>query len=188
MSFHPVVALVFALVSQMVAITTTPHPTMIPKGTRIACTLGVSIDSSKAQVGDTFVLYPDDPTHASLRGTEIDGYIDTVSNGRIGFWFNQITFQNGKTEPIHAYVVSARVVQRQQQPNTPPPMFMPNNSGMGPSPSTIAFQMRIGPKPSTAATSSAMTGGYVYVSQSKPIVVAQGTPVTIELATNLPTP
>jgi hypothetical protein len=189
---HPALALVAAIAVQTIGVITTQHPTTIPKGTRIACVLGTTLDSSTVQQGDTFVLQVNDPSQPALRGAEIDGYIDQVSAAnainprRIGFLLQKIKFPSGTSEPIRAYVLSNRVTQRTEGQSTPQPEAMRppgQSSAFAPNPSTIAFQARIGPKP----TNNAGTGGYVYAS-GKPMHVAAGTAVTIELAGDLKTP
>ena len=194
LAVHPALALIVALATQTIGISTTTHPTTLSKGTRIACVMGTTLDSSTIQQYQNFVLLVQDPSHPQLQGAEIDGYIDQVEQGgganpmKIGFLLNKIKFANGTKEQIRAFVVSARVTQRVVGQATPQPVAMlpPGQSTtFRPNPNTIAFQTRIGPK----ASPTTATGGWVYGPNSgKPMHVNQGTSVTLELASDLQTP
>ena len=174
----------------VVALTTVQHPTLLKAGTRIACTLVTAVNSSHAQSGDVFKLRVNDPAHPYLEGAVIEGHVTRVWQPRglqraeIGFLFDDITFVNHTKTPIRAYVISANVVQRDTSRT---PMPVPNQAAMavrGPSPNTIVWSATLGPKPAQ----SAQTGGFAYASKAGPLIVAAGSPVTIELASDLTTP
>ena len=195
LAVHPAIALIVALATQTIGISTTTHPTTLSKGTRIACVMQTMLDSSTIQQYQNFVLLVQDPSHPQLQGAEIDGYVDQVERGggpnatKIGFLLNKIKFANGTKEQIRAFVVSARVTQRVIGQATPQPVAMlpPGQSTtFRPNPNTIAFQTRIG-GPKTNPTTT--TGGWVYgPSSGKPMIVNQGTAITLELASDLQTP
>lgn len=164
-------------------------------GTRIACVLDEHIDSSKISYGDTFKLRVVDTSLPVLHGAEIIGYFTDVQKpsgteqGRVGFFLTEIKLSNGEKKPIRAYVVSRRVTTfnpaaQAAARNAPPPM--PNGFT---TPGPVAWQMRLGPGgPSTVRDfPNVPRGGYVYT-RSWPIIVEQGTSVTVELAENLTVP
>ncbi|MHB8148467.1 MAG: hypothetical protein ACYDGM_14555 [Vulcanimicrobiaceae bacterium] len=187
------IAFASALASQTVAISNPPHVTALPKGARIACRLQTPVDSRTARVGETFELYAVDPTKPELRGAVIDGYVTDVTKprglvrARIGFLFSSIKFLNGMKEPIHAYVVSQNVVERNTARATPrPPGQAPGmSSAFAPSRSTIVFEMQLGPKTVPAG----QTGGYIYAQKSGGTIhITKGTPVTVALTSRLQIP
>jgi hypothetical protein len=168
----------------------------IKRGTKIACVLDRYIDSSKISYGDTFKLRVVDTSIPVLHGSEILGYITDVKKpsgteqGRVGFFLTSIKLPNGEKKPITAYVVNRRVTQynpaAQQASRQMMAAPMPNGFT---TPGPIAWQMNVGPGgPSTVGQyHSQSLGGYVYTSKW-PIIVEQGTSVTVELAENLTVP
>lgn len=183
------------LVALVLAVTTLSVPVTLKAGTKIACVLQTAVDSRTTQSGATFILHVNDPSLPALAGARIKGHVTRVSGAfgmqpaEIAFLFDSITFASGAKEPIRAYVVSRNVVQRNATgpgaPVPPPgPVRMPNTVGP-PNQSTIAWSTQLGPK----TQQTAQTGGYVYAaSTNKPLVVQAGTPVTIDLASDLQVP
>jgi len=173
-----------ALAAIVIALSTSPHATVIKANTRIACRLGTSIDSRHAQAGDEFVLRVAGDAHPALLGAVIRGHITHVRQGgraEIAFLFDTITFQNGEREPIRAFVVSSNVVERTTMPAAHPVPTAPGQA----SASTIVFQTQLGPKSGTTA----QTGGYAYAPRiGEPVKMQAGADVTIELASALHTP
>jgi hypothetical protein len=168
-------------------------------GTRIACVLDERLDSSDLSYGVKFKLRVVDTSFPALHGSEIVGYITEVhkpsglNHGRVGFFLTNIKLPNGEKKPIAAFVVNRRVVaynpsaQYAQRQQLSPAAGRPYGSV---TPGPIAWQMNIGGGPSTVhERQSGYEGGYIYASRSQwPIVVAAGTPVTVELAQNLTIP
>jgi hypothetical protein len=189
------------LAAFVLAITTVPHPTTIKAGTRIACVMETAVNSSTAQAGDTFTLRVNDPAFPLLAGSIIQGHVTHVYQPRgfdraeIAFLFDKIVFPNQSRQSIRAFVVSRNVVQRTAKSAPPPsslygPMTMPNTVGP-PNQSTMVWSMNINRHGSSAPsqTQTAQTGGYAYApTPHKPIVVQAGTPVTLQLASDLQTP
>ena len=183
------------MLTALVLAVTLTQPVTLKAGTKIACVLQTAVDSRTAQAGDTFTLHVNDPSLPELAGARIKGHITHVNGpfgmqpAEIAFLFDSITFASGAKEPIRAFVVSRNVVQRNATgpgaPVPPPgPVRMPNTVGP-PNQSTMAWSTQLGPK--TQQTSQ--TGGYAYAaSTTKPLVVQAGTPVTIDLASNLQVP
>jgi hypothetical protein len=191
---------VLALLAAFVlAITTVPHPTTIKAGTRIACVMETSVNSSTAQGGDTFTLRLTDPSLPYLDGSIIHGHITRVypprgtSRAEIAFLFDTIVFPNKTREPIRAFVVSRNVVQRTATSATPPslygPVTMPNTVGP-PNQSTMVWSKSFTvSRGSSPPAQTAQTGGYAYAADAhKQLVVQAGTPVTLQLASDLQTP
>lgn len=153
------------------------------------------VDSSTAQAGDTFTLEVNDPSQPALAGARIRGHITHVSPPRglqraeIAFLFDSIRFAGGSRVPIRAYVLSRNVVQRNATgpgaPLPPPgPVRLPNTVGP-PNQSTMVWSTQLGPKPQGGA----QTGGFAYApNPHTPLVVEAGTPVTIQLASDLQVP
>jgi hypothetical protein len=154
-----------------------------------------AVDSRTAQAGDTFRLEVNDPSHPGLSGARINGHITRVNGPRglrpaeIAFLFDSITFASGARVPIRAYVVSRNVVRRNDTgPGAPAPpagpFTMPNTVGP-PNQSTMVWSTTLGPKPQGGP----QTGGFAYAeSRNTPLVVQAGTPVVIELASDLQVP
>ena len=172
----------------VVAMTTIQHATVVKAHTRIACVLMTAVDSRSARSGDVFKLRVDDPAQPNLHGAIIEGHVTRVMQPRgglpaeIAFLFDDITFVNHTKTPIRAYVVAANVVQRTA--HTPEPAATPMLN-VQPKSSTMVWSTTIGPK----ATQTSQTGGYAYATRNgAPLVVQSGSPVTIELASNLETP
>jgi hypothetical protein len=186
---------VAALVALVLGVTTLTQPVTIRSGTRIACVMQTAVDSSTAQFGDTFTLDVKDPSQPALEGARIRGHITSANGPRgtrraeIAFLFDSIRFAGGARVPIRAYVVSRNVVQRNDTgpgaPLPPPgPIRMPNTVGP-PNQSTMAWSTTLGPK----NQSGPQTGGFAYApSPNQPLVVQAGTPVTIQLASDLQVP
>jgi hypothetical protein len=194
----PLVAVVLVFLASSVrvgAVQLQPSQT-IKAGTKIACVLDEHLDSSQLAYGDKFKLHVVDAAIPVLHGAEIIGYITDlhkpsgVEQGRIGFFLTTIKLPNGEKKPITAYVVSRRVTQynpaaqRAARQTIAAPM---PNGFLTPGP--VAWQMNMGPGgPSTVRQPQSQSlGGYVYTTKW-PIVVNQGTPVTVELAENLTVP
>lgn len=190
---------VAALAAFVLAITTIQHPTTLKAGTRLACVMETAVDSSTAQAGDTFTLRVTDPSYPLLVGAVIHGHITHVyaphglERAEIAFLFDTIVFPNKTREPIRAFVVSRNVVQRTATgpgaPLPPPgPVSLPNTVGP-PNQSTMVWSMNVSLQGVAAPAQTAQTGGYAYASdRRKPIVVQVGTPVTLQLASDLQTP
>jgi hypothetical protein len=184
-----------ALASVVIAVTTLTQPITLKTGTKIACVLQTGVDSRTTQSGDTFTLHVDDPSQPALAGARIKGHVTRVNGpfgmqpAEIAFLFDSITFANGAKEPIRAFVVSRNVVQRTATgpgaPVPPPgPVRLPNTVGP-PNQSTMVWSTQLGPK----TKETAQTGGYAYAATTKkPLVVQPGTPVTIDLASDLQVP
>ena len=186
-----------ALAAFVLAITTVQHSTTLKAGTRIACVMETPIDSNTAQAGDTFTLRVTDPALPLLDGSIVHGHVTHVypprgfERAEIAFLFDKIVFPDKSREPIRAFVVSRNVVQRTATgpgvPLPPPgPVTMPNTVGP-PNQSTMVWSTTFGG--SGAPSQTAQTGGFAYAPERhKPIVVQAGTPVTLQLASNLQTP
>ncbi len=189
------VLLVLALSAPAGAVQFQPSQT-IKSGTKIACILDEHIDSSQLAYGDKFKLHVVDPSFPALHGAEIIGYITEVhkpsgmEQGKVGFFLTTIKLPNGEKKPITAYVVNRRVTQynpaAQQASRQMMTAPMPNGFT---TPGPVAWQMNMRPgAPSTVHQyQSQSLGGYVYTSKW-PIIVNQGTAVTVELASNLTIP
>jgi len=191
------VNVIAALAAFVLAITTLQHPTTLKAGTRIACVMETAVNSSTAQAGDTFTLRVTDPSYPLLDGSLIHGHVTHVypprglERAEIAFLFDTIVFPDKAREPIRAFVVSRNVVQRTATgpgvPVPPPgPVTMPNTVGP-PNQSTMVWSTTFGG--SGAPSQSAQTGGFAYAPVGhRPIVVQAGTPVTLQLASDLQTP
>jgi hypothetical protein len=179
----------------VLGVTTLTQPVTLKSGTRIACVMHSAVDSRTAQAGDTFTLHVNDPSQPELAGARIKGHVTRVYSPRglqraeIAFLFDSITFASGANEPIRAYVVSRNVVRRNATgpgaPLPPPgPFTMPNTVGP-PNQSTMVWSTTLGPK----APQTSQTGGFAYApGRNTPLVVQAGTPVVIELASDLQVP
>jgi hypothetical protein len=150
-------------------------------------------------VGTDFTLQVDDPTLPSLAGAAIHGHVTDVAGpggmtrARIGFILDYIRFKNGTRAAIHAVVVSKNVTQtntaaaRQERVKFALPP-MPNGTV---TPGPIAWQMtfRRDAAPSVTPPPAGNTSGYVYAQKSNEnIVIPAGSPVTIQLTSDLATP
>jgi hypothetical protein len=183
------------VVALVLGATTLTQPVTLRSGTRIACTMQSAVDSRTAQAGDTFTLDVNDPSQPELAGARIRGHITRVYGPRglrpaeIAFLFDSIRFASGARVPIRAYVLSRNVVQRNDTgpgaPLPPPgPVRIPNTVGP-PNQSTMVWSTTLGPKPQGGP----QTGGFAYAeARGKPLVVQAGTPVTIQLASDLQVP
>lgn len=192
-------AVLAGLAAAAPALATTFVPSQtIKSGTKIQCTLDEHLDSSKLGYGDQFQLKVVDTSLPALHGSEIIGWITDVrqpsgtTRGRVGFYLTTIQLANGKQKSITAYVVNRRVkqynpaAQYQARQQISPMAGVPYGTV---TPGPVAWQMRMGSGPSSAqAQTPASLGGYVYEDGSWPIVVNAGTPVTVELASNLTIP
>lgn len=171
----------------------------ISNGTKILCVLGANVDTRTLTVGTDFTLQVDDPTLPSLAGAAIHGHVTDVAGpggmtrARIGFILDYIRFKNGTRAAIHAVVVSKNVTQtntaaaRQERVKFALPP-MPNGTV---TPGPIAWQMtfRRDAAPSVTPPPAGNTSGYVYAQKSNEnIVIPAGSPVTIQLTSDLATP
>ena len=186
-----------AVAAPALAATLVPSQT-IKAGTKIQCTLDEHLDSSKLGYGDQFQLKVVDTSQPALQGSEIIGWITEVrqpagaTKGRVGFFLTTIQLANGKQKSITAIVVNRRVkqynpsAQYQQRQQVSPMAGVPYGTV---TPGPIAWQMQMGSGPSTVKQSqSGSLGGYVYEEGHWPIVVNAGTPVTVQLESNLTIP
>jgi hypothetical protein len=186
------------LAALVLAVTTLQQPVTLKAGTRIACVMQTAVNSSTASAGDTFKLRVNDPAFPQLAGAVIHGHVTHVypphgfERAEIAFLFDNIVFASGARVPIRAFVVSRNVVQRTASAQPPPslygPVTMPNTVGP-PNQSTMVWSTNIGSRSSSAPSQTAQTGGYAYAAdRHKPIVVQAGTPVNLQLASDLQTP
>jgi hypothetical protein len=193
-----VVAALFLCALAVPASATTLVPSQTFKaGTRIQCQLDEHMDSSKLSYGDKFKLRVVDTSFPALHGSEIVGYITDVrqpggtTRARVGFMLTSIILPNGKKKSISATVVSRRVVpinpgvQQASRQQLSPMTGVPNGTV---TPGPIAWQMRIGNGSASVGPETPNLGGYVYATNSQPIVVNAGTPVTVELSQSLTIP
>ena len=168
-------------------------------GTRIATVLEERLDSSKLSYGHAFRLRIVDTSFPALHDGAIIGYITEVhppsggNEGRVAFFLTTIELRDGEKKSISAYVVNRGVVrynpvaQYQQRQQVAPMTGVPNGTI---TPGPIAWQMNLGSGPSNfnrSDRSGGAEGGYVYA-RRWPIVAAEGTAVTVELAHNLTIP
>jgi hypothetical protein len=188
-----------AVASALIATLTLAQAATIPSGTKILCVLGKGVNSATVTVGTDFKLRVDDPAQPGLAGAAIHGHVTDVAapagmtRARIGFILDYIQFKNGARGAIHAIIVSRNVTQtntaaaRQEalKFSLPP---MPNGTV---TPGPIAWQMnfRRDAAPSVTPPPAGNTSGYVYAQKSNEnIVIPPGSPVTIQLTSNLTTP
>jgi hypothetical protein len=174
--------------------------TTISSGTKIRCVLKHGITSKTAIVGNDFSLVVDDPSQPALRGAAIHGSITDVAGpggttrARIGFIVTYIKFGNGTRAGIHANVVSKYVVQsntaavaKQEAVKFSLPA-MPAGT-VTPGPILWQIHFRQGSAPSVTPPPAGNTSGYVYAQKSnESIVIPPGSPVTIELTSDLTAP
>jgi hypothetical protein len=173
--------------------------TTIPSGTNIRCVLKHGIKSTTAVDGSDFSLVVDDPAQPALEGAAIHGTITDVAGpggttrARIGFILSYIKFGNGTRAGIHANVVSKYVVQsntavaRQEAVKFTLPAMPYGTVTPGP----ILWQMhfRRDAAPSVSPPPAGNTSGYVYAPKSNEnIVIPPGSPVTIQLTSDLTAP
>ncbi len=187
------------LAALVLAVTTLQQPTTLKAGTRIACVMETAVNSSTASAGDTFKLRVNDPAFPQLAGAVIHGHVTHVyqphglERAEIAFLFDNIVFTSGARVPIRAFVVSRNVVQRTATgPGAPLPppgtVSLPNTVGP-PNQSTMVWSMNLNLHGQIAPSTTAQTGGFAYApDRRKPIVVQAGTPVTLQLASDLQTP
>ena len=166
-------------------------------GTKIACVLDESINSTTAKYGDKFKLRVVDTSHPALIGSHVTGWVTEVTQpsgterAKLTFFLTMIHLSNGTKKSISAYIVSKRVtpynpVAVQAARNAPPPM---PNGVLTPGP--VAWQMNFGggAKPSISTRPSGSLGGTIYAQNAhEPIIVPAGQPVTIELEQDLTIP
>lgn len=166
-------------------------------GTKIACVLDASINSTTLKYGDKFKLRVVDTSHPALVGSHITGWITEVTQpsgvarAKVAFFLTTIHLSNGTKKSISAYVVSKRVTPYnpgavQAVRNAPPPM---PNGVLTPGP--VAWQMNFGggAKPSISTRPSGSLGGTIYAqSPHEPIIIPAGQSVTIELQQDLTIP
>ena len=186
-------------VAAILALGANAYAATIPNGSKIACVIHKGITSATVTPGTDFKLHVDDPSQPALAGAVVIGHVTGVTGpggltrASISFLFDYIQFPNGKKEPFHAAVVSRNVTQtntaqtRQEQVkfSLPP---MPNGTV---TPGPIAWQMHFsrGSSPSVTPPPGGNTGGVVYAQQSnEQIVIPPGSPVTLQLTSDLTTP
>ena len=157
-----------------------------------------ALDTSVLTAGDTLTLNVVEPYPsgvAGLAGAKITLSITGVTHvpprnrARVAFLFDRITFGNGQSESIAAFVLSSKVVRRGEQTSLNTELNSNTTGAAAPlpfstQPNTIFWQRSIGK--STATTPSA-TGGYAYTVSGDAKLPA-GTPVTIQLARDLTIP
>jgi hypothetical protein len=173
--------------------------TTIPSGTKILCVLKHGVKSTTAVVGNDFSLIVDDPAQPALEGAAVHGTITDVagpggtSRARIGFILSYIKFKNGTRGSIHANVVSKNVVQsntavaRQEALKFSLPQ-MPSGA-VTPGPVVWQIHFRRDAAPSVTPPPVGNTSGYVYAQKSNEnIVIPPGSPVTIQLTSDLTAP
>jgi hypothetical protein len=193
------VAVTLCALSSAPANATTYIPSQtIRAGTKIACVLDESFNSTNAKYGDKFKLRVVDTSHPGLAGSEVIGYVSDVTQpsglnkAKVSFFLTSIHLSNGEKKSITAYVVNKRVVQYdpaamqayRQQMSAP----MPNGVV---TPGPIAWQMKIGGggSPTISNRPSGLVGGTIYAQSShEPIVIPANTSVTIELQQDLTIP
>jgi hypothetical protein len=195
----PVLCKAGAVTSALVSTLAIAQAATIPSGTKVLCVLGQGVNSATVKVGTDFKLRIDDPAQPYLIGAAIHGHITDVAapggmtRARIGFMLDYIQFKNGSRGAIHANIVSKNVTQtntavaRQEAVKFSLPA-MPNGTV---TPGPIAWQMnfRRDAAPSVTPPPAGNTSGYVYAQKSNEnIVIPPGSPVTIQLTSNLTTP
>lgn len=173
--------------------------TTIKSGTKIQCILGKGVDSRTLLPGTDFKLIVDDPAIQGLTGAAIHGHVTAVGGpggldrAFIGFIFDYIQFGNEKKAPIHAMVLAKNVSYTNTAANKAeaakfslPPMPVGTVT-----PGPIAFQItfRPGHAPSVTPPPVGNAGGFVYAQKSNEyVVIPPGTPVMIQLTSNLTIP
>jgi hypothetical protein len=183
----------------LVATLTVAQAATIPSGTKVLCVLGQGVSTATLTVGTDFKLRVDDPAQPGLAGAAIHGHVTDVAapggmtRARIGFILDYIQFKNGTRSSIHANIVSKNVTQtntavaRQEAIKLSLPAMPTGTVTPGP----IAWQMtfRRDAAPSVTPPPAGNTSGYVYAQKSNEnIVIPPGSPVTIQLTSNLTTP
>lgn len=183
----------------LAAATAVAASTTIRSGTSIACVLGQAVNSATLKSGSDFTLRVDDPSQPALAGAAIHGHVTDVAapagltRARIGFMLDYIRFKNGSRANVHANVVGRNVTQtntataaKEAVKFSLPPM--PNGTV---TPGPIAWQMhfRRDAAPSVSPPPAGNTSGYVYAQKSnETIVIPPGSPVTIQLTSDLVAP
>jgi hypothetical protein len=173
--------------------------TTIASGTKIHCVLKHGITSKTAMVGNDFSLIVDDPAQPALEGASVHGSITDVGRAsgsgraRLGFILTYIKFRSGTRAAIHAEVVGKNVVQtntaaaRQEAVKFSLPQ-MPYGT-VTPGPIVWQIHFRQDAAPSVTPPPAGNTSGYVYAQKSnESIVIPPGSPVTIELTSELTAP
>lgn len=161
-------------------------PSVVKAGTQIDTQLQTAVDSRTAQQGDVFTLRVTDSREPALNGATIKGHFTRVVQGgemrgtEIHFLFDTITFASGASEQIRAFVVAPNVVRHVVTTPAPVSAVPTGRPGI---PNSTVWETQIGPKTSD----SSPTGGVAYAS-SGPIEAKPGTPVRIELASDLKVP
>lgn len=162
-------------------------PSVIKADTQITTHLQSAFDSRTAQRGDTFTLRVTDNSDPRLQGATIKGHITRVVQGggmhgtEIHFLFDTITFASGATEQIRAFVVSPNVAHHVVRTPAPVSAVPTGRPGI---PNSTVWETQLGPK----TENTAATGGVAYAGGGAPIVAEPGTPVRIELASDLKVP
>jgi hypothetical protein len=180
-------------------VTAAAQAATIPSGTSLRCVLGKGVNSATVTTGTDFKLHVDDPAQPGLAGATIHGHVTDVAapggltRARIGFMLDYIAFKNGTRASLHAVIVSKNVTQtntavaKQEAVKFSLPA-MPNGTV---TPGPIAWQMhfRKDAAPSVSPPPAGNTSGYVYAQKSNEnIVIPPGSPVTIQLTSNLTAP
>jgi hypothetical protein len=167
-------------------------------GTKIACVLDETINSTTAKYGDKFKLRIVDTSHPALAGGHITGYVtevDQPSGARramLRFFLTTIHLANGTKKSISAFVLSRRVSNYDpasiaRARNQMPPAMAAGMVTPGP----VAWQMNFGggQSPSFSTRPSGNLGGTIYAQNtSEPIVIPAGASVTVELQQDLTIP
>jgi hypothetical protein len=173
--------------------------TTIPAGTKILCVLKHGIKSTTAMVGNDFSLVVDDPAQPALEGASVHGSVTDVgrsggtARARIGFILTYIKFRNGTRAAVHADVVGKDVVQtntavaaREAVKFSLPQM---PSGAVTPGPIVWQIHFRQNEAPSVSPPPAGNTSGYVYAKKSNEnIVIPPGSPVTIQLTSDLTAP
>jgi hypothetical protein len=169
-------------------------------GTRIACVLDKTFNSTTAKYGDEFKLRVVDTSHPALEGSKIVGYVTEVrqpsgtSRAMVRFFLTSIHLANGSSKPITAYVVNKGVVPFNPTSNSSSArvnqamLAMPHGFT---TPGPVAWQMSFGSgsKPSVSNAPAGTAGGTVYARDARePIIVPAGTSVIVELQQPLTIP
>jgi hypothetical protein len=98
---------------------------------------------------------------------------------------DNIVFADGSKAPIRAHVLSRNVTYTNSAATASSRMVPPPVPNGTVTPGPIAFQIRLGggdAKPAVGPPNTGLSGGYVYAQgPNEPIIIPQGTAVTIQL-------
>jgi hypothetical protein len=192
-------ALALYAVSLAAASATTIVPSQTFRaGTKIACVLEASVNSTNAKYGDKFKLRIVDTSHPALAGGHITGWITEVAQpsggnrAKLTFFLTTIHLANGTKKSISAYVTNRGVVNYNPQASQSQRMAMPPpmTAGMV-TPGPVAWQMNFNGSgsPSVSNRATGTLGGTIYAANAhEPIVIPAGVSVTVELQQDLTIP